>query len=305
MQKPQSSKPELDHRDIVRGLGDEERRFLREKSDRAGLIHLAGHLGLIALSSAYIAFELPWWQLAMLLQGLFLIFLFTLLHECMHDTPFKSLWLNRTAAVICGFIILIPPTWFRYFHMAHHRHTHDPENDPELEMPRPETLPQYLIYLSGIPNWISLTKKLISLAIRNSKDAYVTDRAVASIRLEARLFVLAYAALIVISIAFANSLLLWLWVVPVLLGQPFLRLYLLAEHRLCPHVANMLDNTRTTYTTRLVRFITWNMPYHTEHHTYPVVPFHKLPALHKIMREHLRQTEDGYSTFHRKYVGRL
>ena len=305
MRNPQSSISELNHRDIVRGLGDENRRFLREKSDQAGLIHLAGHIGLIAASGVYIAFGLPWWQLAMLPHGIFLIFLFTLLHECMHDTPFKSQWLNRMAAIICGFIILIPPTWFRYFHMAHHRHTHDPEKDPELEVPKPESWIEYCVYLSGIPTWFSLIKKLSSLAFGGRKDGFVTERAVAGIRLEARIFVITYAALLIVSATIASIALLWLWVVPVLLGQPFLRAYLLAEHGLCPNVANMLDNTRTTYTTRLVRFITWNMPYHTEHHTYPIVPFHKLPALHKIMREHLRQTENGYAAFHGKYVGRF
>ena len=189
--------------------------------------------------------------------------------------------------------------------MAHHRHTHDPENDPELEVPKPETWVEYIVYLSGILTWWSLIKKLLSLAFGGERDAFVTQLAVAGIRLEARLFIAAYVALIFTGIVNANTMLLWLWVVPVLLGQPFLRAYLLAEHGLCPNVANMLDNTRTTYTSRFVRFIAWNMPYHTEHHTYPVVPFHKLPALHKIMREHLRETEDGYTAFHGKYVGRL
>ena len=80
----------------------------------------------------------------------------------------------------------------------------------------------------------------------------------------------------------------------VLLGQPFLRAYLLAEHARCPHVANMLENTRTTFTTALVRLIAWNMPFHAEHHAYPAVPFHKLPRFHEFVRQHLRTTERGY-----------
>ena len=64
---------------------------------------------------------------------------------------------------------------------------------------------------------------------------------------------------------------------PVLLGQPALRLYLLAEHGDCPRVANMFENTRTTFTTAMMRFLAWNMPYHVEHHVYPQVPFYRLP----------------------------
>ncbi len=48
------------------------------------------------------------------------------------------------------------------------------------------------------------------------------------------------------------------WVVPVLLGQPLLRLYLLAEHWGCPIARqapiDMLARSRTTYTNVLVTF---------------------------------------------------
>ena len=36
-------------------------------------------------------------------------------------------------AALCGFSVLIAPNWFRYFHFAHHRFTHEPGKDPELE----------------------------------------------------------------------------------------------------------------------------------------------------------------------------
>ena len=104
--------------------------------------------------------------------------------------------------------------------------------------------------------------------------------------------------------AFFAPLLFWVWILPALLGQPFLRLYLLAEHGDCPRVANMLENTRTTFTTALVRFLAWNMPYHAEHHVFPAVPFHRLPELHRLLRDHLRVTADGYVTFTRQYLAR-
>ena len=90
-----------------------------------------------------------------------------------------------------------------------------------------------------------------------------------------------------------------------LLGQPFLRLYLLAEHGRCATVANMLENTRTTLTNRAVRWIAWNMPYHTEHHVWPTVPFHRLPELHRLMRPHLAEVSPGYVPFHRELIREL
>ena len=64
----------------------------------------------------------------------------------------------------------------------------------------------------------------------------------------------------------------------------------------------MFENTRTTFTNRLIRFIAWNMPYHTEHHVFPNVPFHSLPALHRLMGQHLHVTSNGYTEFARTYV---
>lgn len=102
-----------------------------------------------------------------------------------------------------------------------------------------------------------------------------------------------------------SPLLFWVWLLPLLLGQPALRLYLLAEHGRCAFVANMLENTRTTYTNRAVRYLAWNMPYHIEHHSLPNVPFHRLPELNRLMAEDLRVTSEGYARFTRDYTGTL
>jgi fatty acid desaturase len=111
-----------------------------------------------------------------------------------------------------------------------------------------------------------------------------------------------YAGLAGLSFLTGSTILLYAWVIPALIGQPALRLYLLAEHTGCPKVMNMLDNTRTTLTTWPIRKIAWNMPYHTEHHSYPAVPFHRLPELHALMEGHLLHVEPGYSSFHRRYL---
>ena len=62
------------------------------------------------------------------------------------------------------------------------------------------------------------------------------------------------------------------WIGPQLLGQPPLRAYLLAEHTGCTEDRNGLTNTRTTLTSAPVRLLMWDMPYHAEHHLFPVDP---------------------------------
>jgi fatty acid desaturase len=292
----------MDHKTFVATLPGETRATLTERSDRAGLLHLAGHLAAILLTGGLIAAELPLWFLLLPVQGVLLVFLFTLEHECTHKTPFRSLTLNEWVGRGCGLLLLLPFEWFRYFHLAHHRWTNLPGQDPELDSPKPETRAQWLWHVSGLPYWIAGAKLLLRLARKRETAAYLPQNALPRMAREARVMLALYA-LAALTLLFSD-LILWLWLVPVLLGQPALRLYLLAEHGDCPTVADMFLNTRTTFTTALVRFLAWNMPYHAEHHTYPAVPFHRLPALHRLMRQHLRTTADGYAAFTRDYLSR-
>jgi fatty acid desaturase len=64
---------------------------------------------------------------------------------------------------------------------------------------------------------------------------------------------------------------------------------------------NVLDhrfNTRTIYVNPILGFLYWNMNYHVEHHMFPMVPYHSLPALHRAIRHDLpapyRSTFEAY-----------
>ena len=95
------------------------------------------------------------------------------------------------------------------------------------------------------------------------------------------------------------------WVGPQLLGQPFLRLYLLAEHTGCTHDRNGLTNTRTVLTTAPVRLLMWNMPFHAEHHLYPSIPFHRLEAAHRAVQDRLGVVQPGYVRWHAGFIRSL
>lgn len=281
-----------------------DRAHLTVRSDAAGLRRLAAHGGLILLVGVLIGLRAPLWPLLLPVQGVLVVFLFTMVHECTHETPFRSRRLSEWAGRIGGFALLLPFTWFRYFHLAHHRHTNDPQRDPELLAgAEPRTWAAFALHVSGLPYWTGQARQLWINAFATPSAAWLPRRVVPRLRREARAMLAGYA-LVLASLAL-TPLLLWVWLLPVLLGQPVLRLYLLAEHGRCPRVADVLDNTRTTYTNRLVRFLAWNMPYHTEHHAFPAVPFHRLPALHRRMRAHLRTTAPGYGAFTRDYVATL
>ena len=296
---------QLDHRALIAGLDRGRREALLRRSDRAGLAQLALHAGALLVTSAAIVAEVPLWPLLLVPQGILIMFLFTALHECSHRTAFRTEWINRAVAAVAGFLVLVPPEWFRCFHAAHHRFTQDPARDPELATPEPRTLRQYLVHLSGLPLWRSSWRTLAVNALGRCTDAFVPAASKRRVAREARQLLAGYGLLLAGSVALRTDLLWWVWVLPALLGQPFLRAYLMAEHGRCPHVADMLANSRTTFTTALVRKLAWNMPYHAEHHAYPAVPFHALPRFHELARAHLKTTEQGYVRLHRRFATRL
>ena len=111
-----------------------------------------------------------------------------------------------------------------------------------------------------------------------------------------------YGAVAVLSILAENTVALTHWVTPVILAQPALRGFLLAEHTGCPLVPEMLENSRTTMTNAIVRWLTWNMGYHAEHHAYPALPFQALPKAHGLLAERIAVQAPGYLSVHRGLV---
>ena len=288
----------MNHREFLQSLSAEQRKQLTEKSDAKGLIRLAQQWGLILLLVVLITNKVTAWPLLMLPLGILLVFQFTLLHETIHLTPFKSRWINRVVAHICGYNLVLPVEWFRYFHLEHHRQTHVVGKDPELASPKPQTTREYWVYVSGLPLWWSSVKTLWINACGQCVDDYVPQDGHDQVRQEALRMLGFYATLLLMSLVLGTDALLYIWVIPLFISQPFLRLYLLAEHTGCPHTKNMFSNTRTVFTNSAMRWLAWNMPYHAEHHSYAAVPFHRLPDLHEMVVQNLDSTTNGYREFH-------
>jgi fatty acid desaturase len=249
-------------------LPPEVQQKLTRRSDARGLVQLGAHLAMLifaglALSatrdSLLLLITLP-------LYGAILIFLFAPLHETIHFTVFRTRWLNNLVAAPIGFLLLIPFQNFRVFHYAHHRHTQNPELDPELIDMRPLIRNHYWLYLSGLPTWWQSLSSIWTHATGRVDEPYIEGRHRAAIITEARLHLGGYALLASVSLLASSNFLWWYWILPALIGQPLLRLYLLAEHSGCDFSDNMLENSRTTYTVPWLNFLAWNMPYHAEHH---------------------------------------
>jgi fatty acid desaturase len=270
---------------------------LSRRSDARGLVQLGGHLLMLGATGTAIFWAGATWWLApaLVVHGVVLIFLFSPLHECIHRTAFRSRALNDGLAWVCGAVILLPPDYFRAFHFAHHRHTQDPEQDPELALLQPKDFGLYLLRVTGLPYWRERITTLFRHAFTGRvAKPFITARLAPVVVREARLLLLSYAGIAAVSIALESPAALLYWVIPAVLGQPALRLYLLAEHTGCPFVPDMLRNSRTTRSNWLARRLAWNMPYHAEHHAYPALPFHALPAAHSLLKDRIEVQASGY-----------
>jgi len=278
---------------------------LARRSDGPGLAHLAGHLALLGATGAWVALATgtPWIAPALGVHGVILVFLFAPLHETIHRTAFRARGLNDAVAWVCGALLALPPVYFRAFHFAHHRYTQDPARDPELTTPKPRTLAQYLVYVSGVAYWRRQLGGLAQHAMGRVDEPFIAPRQRPAVVREARVLLAAYGGLALGSIVLGSVAVLVYWLIPVALGQPFLRMYLLAEHTGCPHVPDMLANSRTTRSNRAMRLLAWNMPYHAEHHAYPALPFHALPGAHDMLAPLIRHKARGYIQVQRHIVG--
>jgi len=180
-----------------------------------------------------------------------------------------------------------------------------PGKDPELDSEKPANILQWLLHVSGITIWRSQLSLLLNALLRPCNEPYIRAKERKIVRFEMLVLIALYFVLLVVSAITMNPILIELWLLPLLMGQPFLRLYLLAEHADCEQSPNMLSNTRTVLTNPFVRWFTWNMPYHTEHHVFPTVPFHRLPQLHALLKNHLVEVDSSYSAFNTRYVRQL
>ncbi len=280
---------------------------LAERSDRKGLIQFAGHVGLLLATGGLVLWTdgTPWVFPSLLGHGIALVFLFSPLHESIHRTAFRSRWLNDALARFCGAILMLPADYFRAFHFQHHRFTQDRLHDPELAGPALTSRKAYLFHVSGLPYWRERIATLCRHAGGRVTEEFIAPRQRSLVIGEARRHLAVYGLLAGLSLASDSSLLLLIWVLPALLGQPALRLYLLAEHTGCPEVPDMLANSRTTLTNGILERLCWNMNRHSAHHAYPAVPFHALPAADRLLASQIKIRCRGYGAVQRKIWSEL
>ncbi len=251
-------------------------------SDRAGFVQLGGHVAVIALAvlALHLTLGTVWAVVPFLVLGVAINFLYAGQHELSHWTVFRTRWLNEWVGRAFGFVGFFPRTFDQIQHGAHHRWTQEWARDGELVRPR-YTRTSYLLWLLGPTYWYSRIRRILRFAAGTVTEPYIPANRKAEVIREARWHMAGYALIFGVSLAAGSWAAVTYWLAPMLLTKVAHQLQNTIEHLGLPHGPNILENTRSTRTNAVLRFLCWNMQYHTAHHAFPGVPFHRLPDLHK------------------------
>ena len=209
-------------------------------------------------------------------------------HECGHGTAFKTRWINNVVYNFASFFLLREPTVWRWSHTRHHADTIIVGRDPEIVTPRPPNLVTLFLTLVNLPGGAKTIGHVFIHAMgrkTHPEEDFVPVSAWPKVFLAARVWIAVWLAVIGTAIAFDSIFPILFILVPPFLGHWIVLFFGLTQHvGLADDVVHHRLNTRTIYMNRVLRFLYLNMNYHLEHHLFPMVPYHALPALHEEIR---------------------
>jgi fatty acid desaturase len=259
-------------------------RSLCAPSNFRGAAQTLSHVGAIGVTGALLWYTRStiWAIPVFMIHGVLLNFLYAGQHELSHWTVFRTAWLNEWLGRVFGFVLFYPRTFDQIQHIAHHRFTQDWTRDGELARER-YTRTSYLLWLSGVTYWYTRWRRILRFSAGVVREPYLPASRHAELTREARVHLAGYALIAAVSIVGRSWAAVYWWLTPMFVMKFVHQLQNTIEHLGLPHEPNVLINTRSTRTNALMRWLGWQMQYHTAHHAFPGVPFHRLHRLHALI----------------------
>ena len=275
-------------------LSREDLKQLMQRSDGPALRDTAIWLGCMVLFASIgiamwpSAWSVPFWLAYGVLYGSASD---SRWHECGHGTAFKTRWMNQVVYHIACFMIFRNPVTWRYSHSRHHTDTAIVGRDPEIAATRPPNLKRMALNVFGVIYFYEGWKQMLSLSFdRMSAEVqdYVPSNQRPKACFVARIWLLIHLTTIALAIVMQSILPLLVIGLPRLYGAWHHVIVGVLQHAaLADNVTDHRLNSRSIYMNPISRFIYWNMNYHVEHHMFPIVPYHQLPALHEKIKHDL------------------
>ncbi len=280
---------------------------LNSRSDVKGLLQSLGYLMVLVLTGAGVlisAARWPWWaaMLILFLHGTVASFLTNAMHELVHRSVFRTQWLNALFVRVFSFFGWLNFHYFWTSHVRHHQYTLHPPDDLEVVLPIRLMVWQFLSTgIINVKGGVDTVRNSVRLA-RGKFEGEWETRIFPAATLESRRPVVRWARGLLggHTVIIAISLAMGWWLVPVVTSLlPFYGGWLFFLCNNTQHIG-LKDNVpdfrlccRTFTVNPVVRFLYWNMNYHTEHHMFAAVPCYSLGALHRAIVHDLPASPHG------------
>ena len=291
-------------------ISKEQYEEIKEKQDWRNVLSISSNWLQMSAAMALFFFypNVITFLVALVIIGSRQFALAVLAHDAAHNLLFANNKMNDWAGQwFCAYPIFQDNRVYRPYHLKHHRHT-ETDKDPDLVLssPFPITKRSFIRKVFRDLTGITGVKRYwgsLSSIFRTKGDNVFNKISKTSNKLHGFLISnLIIFVLISTTMHWSLFLLLW-WLPSFTYYSLIIRIRNISEHAVTPG-NNDFDNTRTTKSTVLTRFlmVPHNVNYHLEHHLFTRCPWYNLPKAHSMMIENGYEDKMCLETSYKKVL---
>tara|TARA_B100001142_G_scaffold297551_1_gene320042 strand:- start:93 stop:1019 length:927 start_codon:yes stop_codon:yes gene_type:complete len=291
-------------------ISKEQYEEIKEKQDWRNVLSISSNWLQMSAAMALFFFypNVITFLVALVIIGSRQFALAVLAHDAAHNLLFANNKMNDWAGQwFCAYPIFQDNRVYRPYHLKHHRHT-ETDDDPDLVLssPFPITKRSFIRKVFRDLTGITGVKRYwgsLSSIFRTKGDNVFNKISKTSNKLHGFLISnLIIFVLISTTMHWSLFLLLW-WLPSFTYYSLIIRIRNISEHAVTPG-NNDFDNTRTTKSTVLTRFlmVPHNVNYHLEHHLFTRCPWYNLPKAHSMMIENGYEDKMCLETSYKKVL---
>ena len=291
-------------------ISKEQYEEIKEKQDWRNVLSISSNWLQMSAAMALFFFypNVITFLVALVIIGSRQFALAVLAHDAAHNLLFANNKMNDWAGQwFCAYPIFQDNRVYRPYHLKHHRHT-ETDDDPDLVLssPFPITKRSFIRKVFRDLTGITGVKRYwgsLSSIFRTKGDNVFNKISKTSNKLHGFLISnLIIFVLISTTMHWSLFLLLW-WLPSFTYYSLIIRIRNISEHAVTPG-NNDFDNTRTTKSTVLTRFlmVPHNVNYLLEHHLFTRCPWYNLPKAHSMMIENGYEDKMCLETSYKKVL---
>jgi fatty acid desaturase len=244
---------------------------------------------------------------AIVIIGLMYAHLVELQHEALHGHAFRSRPMNRLYGFACGLFMLSSYFHYQYEHLRHHASLGQPDNQEffSYRLRNLDNVAGFLVATFYPGRYVDVFRDIMRSMINAPIPGVKRERDRKRIAKEYRLFGALVLGAVAFTVLTGDLFFVFAWLIPLIaVAEPIHFLIELPEHfgLNTQSDSNVLSNTRTIKTSRLMQWFTNFNNLHTAHHYHQGVPMANAGRLDELVMDAYEQIEPSYLCFYRKVL---